>query len=40
LAASPKSTNHTSPRCVSGICGFLTVEFEKEAFRLQYQFLT
>jgi hypothetical protein len=39
LAASPRSTNHTSPRCVSGICRFSAVEFKKEGFRAQYQFL-
>ena len=39
LAASPRSTHHTSPRCVSGICGFSAVEFKKEGFRAQYQFL-
>jgi hypothetical protein len=39
FAASPRSTNHTSPRCVAGICGFSAVEFKKEGFRAQYQLL-
>src|SRR5438874_10708936 len=39
FAASPRSTNHTSPRCISGICGLSGVEFKKEGFRAQYHLL-
>jgi hypothetical protein len=39
LAASPRSTNHTSPRWVAGIGGFSAVKLEKEGFRAHYEIL-